>query len=196
MSVMLSAAACLDWAASNLIGATDVPDLLALAEAADGETPIFLPYLTGERTPHADPRAQGVLFGLTAGTDRGAVARAVLEGVAMGLRDGLDVITSAGSAVPELTVAGGGSRSRFWGRLLASALGRPLVYRAGGDVGPAYGAARLARLAVDRSDIATVCAPPEVTAVVEPEADLARYFADRQPRFRALYTALKPQFQS
>lgn len=194
MSVMLSAASCLDWAASGLIGAADVPDLLALAEASTAPAPLFLPYLTGERTPHADPAAKGVLFGLTADSDRGAVARAVLEGVAMGLRDGLDVMLAAGSTVDALTVAGGGARSTFWGRLIAAALERPLVYRAGGEVGPALGAARLARVAVGEASVAQACAPPPVLHAVEPEPDLVRYFQDRQPRFRTLFSAIQPHF--
>ena len=195
MSVMLSAAASLDWAAQNLLGTSDVPALLALAEESTGDAPIFLPYLTGERTPHADPHAQGVLFGLRAETGRPEIARAIVEGVAMGLRDGLDTITGSGSKVGSLTVAGGGSRSLFWGRILAGALGTPLVYRAGGDVGPAFGAARLALMAVENASVADTCPPPTMIASVEPEPDLVAYFAERQPRFRSLYTALKPSFR-
>jgi xylulokinase len=190
---MLSAAACLDWAA-GLIGARGVGELLALAESSTQAAPIFLPYLSGERTPHADPRAQAAFIGLVADTDRGAVARAVLDGVAMGMRDGLDTITASGAKVEALTVAGGGARSPYWGRLLAAARGRPLIYRAGGDVGPALGAARLARIAVDGGLVADVCAPPELQAVAEPEPALVEYYADRQARFRALYLALKPHF--
>ena len=195
MSVMLSAAASLDWAAQNLLGTDDVAALLSLAENSSGDPPIFLPYLTGERTPHADPHAQGVLFGLKAETNREQIARAIVEGVAMGLRDGLDTITESGSTVQSLTVAGGGSRSLFWGRILAGALNTPLVYRAGGDVGPAYGAARLALMAVDNASVADACPPPTMIATVEPEPDLIRYFEQRQPRFRSLYTALKSSFR-
>ena len=195
MSVMLSAAACLDWAA-ELLGLPDVPTLLAAAEGANPDaTPIFLPYLTGERTPHADPYAKGVLFGLTASTSRPEAARAVVDGVAMGLRDGLDVIVAAGSAVERFTVVGGGSRSQFWGRLIAAALDRPLVYREGGEVGPALGAARLARIASGAAQVEEACVPPPITATVEPDPALATYFAERQPRFRALYSALKPSFR-
>jgi xylulokinase len=193
MSVMLSAASCLDWVA-GLIREPDFPALLASAEGATGEAPIFLPYLTGERTPHANPHAQAVLFGMTADTGPAEIARAVVEGVAMGLRDGLDVITEAGSAVESLTVAGGGSRSLFWGRILAGALNVPLVYRAGGDVGPAYGAARLAMAGAGGIDAAEAFAPPTIIATVEPEPDLVAYFEERLPRFRAIYTALEPSF--
>jgi xylulokinase len=194
MSVMLSAASCLTWAA-ELLGEEDVAALLSSAEDSSGDVPIFLPYLTGERTPHADPHAQGVFFGLTAGTARQDIARAVVEGVAMGLRDGVDTIVDAGSDVPALTVAGGGSRSLFWGRILAGALDRPLVYRAGGDVGPAYGAARLAQIASGAASIEEACGAPPIIATVEPEPDLVAYFEERQPRFRSLYSALKRSFR-
>ena len=193
MSVMLSAASCLDWAAS-LIGEPDVASLLALAEQSTGEAPIFLPYLTGERTPHANPHAQAVFFGMTAETTRGAIARAVVEGVAMGLRDGLDTITDAGSSLSSLTVAGGGSRSLYWGRILAGALNVPLVYRTGGDVGPAYGAARLAMVGGGEVEPSTAFAPPPVIATVEPERDLVDYFDSRQRRFREIYDGLAPSF--
>jgi len=193
MSVMLSAASCLDWVA-GLLKEPDFPALLASAESATGEAPIFLPYLTGERTPHANPHAKAVFFGMTTQTGQGEIARAVVEGVAMGLRDGLDIITEAGSTVQSLTVAGGGSRSLFWGRILAGALNVPLVYRSGGDVGPAYGAARLAIAASGGVDSAGAFAPPPIIATVEPEPDLVAYFDERQPRFRAIYTALEPSF--
>ena len=193
MSVMLSAASCLDWAAA-LIGVPDVASLLALAEESTGEAPIFLPYLTGERTPHANPHAQAAFSGMTAETGRPEIARAVVEGVAMGLRDGLDTITDAGSSVTSLTVAGGGSRSLFWGRILAGALDVPLVYRAGGDVGPAYGAARLAMVGGGGVEPSDAFAPPSVIATVEPERDLVAYFNSRQRRFRQIYEGLAPTF--
>jgi xylulokinase len=195
MSVMLSAAASLDWAA-KLLRLGSVTDLIELAGDADGrETPIFLPYLTGERTPHSDPHAQGVFFGLGADTGSAEIARSVLDGVAMGLRDGLDVIAAAGSAVEALTVVGGGSRSTYWGRLIAASLERPLIYREAGAAGPSLGAARLAQIASGEGTVQAVCAPPPVIEVVEPERNLVDYFAERQPRFRTLYTALKGSFR-
>jgi len=194
MSVMLSAAASLDWAANLLC--MDVPELIDYASRAEERaTPIFLPYLSGERTPHADPHAKGVFFGMTADTGPAELARSVLDGVAMGLRDGLDVILAAGSEVESFTVVGGGSRSTWWGRLIAAALERPLVYRESGAVGPALGAARLAQIACGAGTIQGSCAPPPAIETVEPERDLIPYFADRQPRFRALYVALQHRFR-
>ncbi len=195
MSVMLSAASSLDWTANLLC--MDVPELIDCASRADeSATPIFLPYLTGERTPHADSHAQAVFFGMTADTDAPEIARAVLDGVAMGLRDGLDVILTAGSRVESFTVVGGGSRSGYWGKLIAGALERPLVYREGGAVGPALGAARLAQVASGEGTVQGSCAPPPIIDTVEPDSDIAQYFADRLPRFRALYAALKSSFRN
>ncbi|MDP8993656.1 MAG: xylulokinase, partial [Pseudomonadota bacterium] len=83
----------------------------------------------------------------------------------------------------------------FWGRLIAAALDRPLVYRRGGEVGPAFGAARLARIASGDAGVEEACAAPPVTATVDPEPDLLDHFAERQAHFRALYSVLKPSFR-
>lgn len=194
MSVMLSAAASVSWAADLL--RLPVAELIDIAAEADLDaTPIFLPYLSGERTPHADAHAKGVFHGLTSSTGTAEIARAVLDGVGMGLRDGLDVILGCGSQVESFTVVGGGSRSAYWGRLLAGALSRPLVYREGAAVGPALGAARLAQVAAGAGTIQGSCAPPPIIETIEPESQFADYYAERLPRFSALYNALKPHFR-
>ena len=203
MSVILSAAACLDWVA-GLTGAADVASLLAeveetLAGDAGGLTrpgaPIFLPYLSGERTPHNDPGAMGVFFGLTHDVDRADLARSVLEGVAFAIADGQDALLAGGAAIDAVSVVGGGARSRSWGRILAAALARPLDYHADAEMGPAFGAARLARLAVTGEDPRTVCRPPPVVAVAEPEASLVAYCARRREIYRRLYPAVQREFR-
>jgi xylulokinase len=194
MAVILSAATCLDWAA-RLAGFADVTEALAAAETApDTSPPVFLPYLSGERTPHNDPRAQGVLVGLTHQTDRGVFVRAVLEGVAFALADGADTLRAAGTRIDALSVVGGGSRSPFWGRILAAALGARLEYRAGADVGPALGAARLARLALTGEPPEAVCMPGPIQHIISPDPALADSMGARHTRFRALYPALKDHF--
>ena len=190
MSVMLSATASLEWGA-RLVGAAGAEALIALAAEAGPTTPLFLPYLAGERTPHGDPAATASLFGMTVSTGPAEVAKAVLEGVAFGLRDGLDALVEAGSAISQLTVVGGGSRSRLWGRVIAAALNRPLVWREGGDVGPALGAARLGRLAAAVGSIADLCAPPAVVAEIPPDAELAERLEAGLQRFRSLYRATR-----
>lgn len=195
MSVILSAASCVDWAA-RLCGVADAASLFALVEAraAPTTTEMFLPYLSGERTPHNDPNAKGVMFGLTHETDTAALGQAVLEGVALAFRDGLDALLDSGAPLDTITVIGGGARSAYWGKILASALDRPLIYRDGGEVGPAFGAARLARLGLGMDAIEDVCAPPPVTEIIEPDERLSDRFAARRPAFRHLYATLKSSF--
>ncbi|MGL5838196.1 MAG: xylulokinase [Sphingorhabdus sp.] len=191
MAVILSAASCLDWVA-RLVGATDVAAALALAEgASEDHVPIFLPYLSGERTPHNDPSARGAFIGLDHDTDRGLLVRSVLEGVAFALADGADTLRSGGTPIDALTVIGGGARSALWGRILATTLGCRLDYRADADIGPALGAAKLARLAITGDPIDEVLITPRLVASVFPDPALAAYLAPRRARFRSLYPALK-----
>jgi xylulokinase len=196
MTVMLSAASCVDWAV-GVTGAADTAALLAEVEARgrlDGPE-IFLPYLSGERTPHNDPQARGVLFGLTHDSDAAAIGEAVLEGVAFGFADGLDALVEAGATVGPISVIGGGARSAWWGRVLAAALRRPLVYRDASDLGPAYGAARLARLGVTGEPVTDVCTPPPMRTVVEPDAFDVEQLAGKRRRFGRLYHDLRDRFR-
>jgi xylulokinase len=195
MSVMLSAAHTLDWVAQAL-GAADLGALAAAAEAQGltRHSPLFLPYLTGERTPHNDPHARGVFFGLRPDTTPAALTAAVLEGVAFAFADGLDVLTENSDQVGEISVTGGGARVPYWGRLIAAALRRPLTYREGGEVGAALGAARLARLALGDGDEAEVCAAPPVARIVQPDAGLVALLASRRRTFQRLYRDLKGAF--
>ncbi len=195
MSVILSAASCVDWAA-RLCGLGSASALFAAAEARGkpSDTEIFLPYLSGERTPHNDPHAQGVLFGLTQDSSATHVAQAVLEGVAFAFRDGLDALLAGGGRIDSISVIGGGARSLYWGKILSSALRRPLTYRDSGANGPAYGAARLARMGKEHASIEEVCTPPPVLHVVEPDERLADRYSQSLRRYRALYQSLKSLF--
>ena len=193
MSVMLSAARALDWAAS-VMGLRDVAALDALAAEAPVGEELFLPYLAGERTPHNDPQARGAFVGLSASTTPSALARAAIEGVAFGMADGWDALSAGGDAPARLSVVGGGSRSRTLGQCLADALDHPLDYRDGSATGPALGAARLARLALSGESVAEVCPTPDVTDTLTPSGDDA--LLKRRERFRSLYTALQPSFHA
>lgn len=150
MSVMLSAASCLDWAA-KLTGLASVPALIDAAQQADelAEPVWFLPYLSGERTPHNNPQAKGVFFGLTHQHGPAELAQAVLEGVGFALADGMDVVHACGVLPASITLIGGGARSEYWRQMLSDISGLQLDYRTGGDVGPALGAARLAQIAMN-----------------------------------------------
>ncbi|MCA8304694.1 xylulokinase [Burkholderia seminalis] len=196
MSVMLNAAGCIDFTA-QLAGYDGVAALLADAQDnARAERPWFLPYLSGERTPHNDVNAKGVFYGMTPDTRRADLANATLEGVGFALLDGIDALHAAGLAPDGITVIGGGSRSAYWTQMLADLSGRALTLRAGGEVGPALGAARLAHLALEPdAPLDAVCPQPPVVAVREPDMARHAWYRDaRRPTFRALYRALEPVF--
>jgi len=172
MSVMLSAASALRWA-TQLTGRESEASLLNAAEALSLSqrtlAPLFLPYLAGERTPHNDPNAKGVLFGLTHEHGPGDVAHAVVEGVSYGLLDGFNSLdTELRSSVRELSLVGGGARSNYWAQLLATLLQRPLVLRAGAETAAALGAARLAWLA-DGGEEREVCRTAPERSRFEPD---------------------------
>ncbi|WP_375245062.1 xylulokinase [Sphingomonas parapaucimobilis] len=194
MSVHLSAAACIDWVA-RLTGTPGAAELFARAESvgpASGPE-IFLPYLSGERTPHNDAEVRGAFLGLDHDTTPERLAQAVLEGVAFALADGLSVLRDAGTELSQLSVIGGGARSSYWGQTLAAALNVELVYLKGGEVGPALGAARLAQLAVDGGSPEEVCVPPPVSHTIAPDAALAERFAPKIARFRDSYSRITPR---
>ncbi|MEO8778025.1 MAG: xylulokinase [Rhodanobacter sp.] len=194
MSVMLNAASCLDLAA-RWGGYNDVGSMLVAAEAAPMhvQRPWFLPYLSGERTPHNDVNAAGLLYGLTPGTRREDLVHAVLEGVGLGLLDGVEAVRAAGVDIGPISVIGGGTRSTYWLQMLADIIGRPLQLHRGGEVGPALGAARLARMAVDGDeDPSAACPQPPLLQLLEPRMERHQgYIAQRQPLFRDLYARLK-----
>jgi len=193
MSVMLSAASCLKWFV-QLSGAADevalLRDVAALPVDAWQGAPIFLPYLAGERTPHNDPFAQGLFFGLTHESTRALCAYAVLEGVAFGLADGLAALQASGTEVARLSLVGGGARSALWAQLIADVLNVEILVHAGGEAGGALGAARLGWLAAGGSE-AEVCAKPAIAARFLPDAVRHTLLHSRLQRFRKLYQRLK-----
>jgi xylulokinase len=194
MSVMLSASSALDWV-GKLTGRSAVQlEEAAQARGLKRHSPFFLPYLSGERTPHNDPAARGVFFGITPDTSAEDLAGAVLEGVALAFADGRDVLVEKGGSIGEITVTGGGARYGYWGELLAAALDRPLTYRRGSDLGAALGAARLGRLATGSEPVTAVCTPPPIERIVQPDAALAALLAARRRLFVQLYQELKPAF--
>jgi xylulokinase len=194
MAVHLSAASCVDWAA-RVTGAAGPAEVFARAQAAGAAAggELFLPYLSGERTPHNDPHVRGAFLGLDHETDAGRLSQAVLEGVAFAIADGLDALREAGTRVARLSVIGGGARSDYWGRILAAVLETPLVYLKGGEVGPALGAARLARAAAEGGEPADLFAAPPVSHVIEPDPALRSRLIDKQHSFRAAYPRIRSQ---
>lgn len=191
MAVILSAASCLEWVA-RLAGFPDVATALTAAErASHAAVPVFLPYLAGERTPHDDPGARGVFAGMSLDTDRECIVRAVLEGVAFALADGIGALRAGGARIDVTSVVGGGARSDFWGRIIATALDARLQYRAGAEVGPALGAARIARIAMGAVLPEEVAIPGPLTHEIPPDLELADQLEQRRRVFTGLYPALR-----
>ena len=198
MSVMLSAAGSLRWFRDAVAPGMEFADLAAAA----GEAPVgsdgllFLPYLTGERSPHPDPLARGAFVGLTVTHDRRHMTRAVLEGVAFGLRDGLDLMIAAGVPAPrQIRASGGGTASPLWRQILADVLGAEIA-TVNTTEGAAYGAGLLAAVgagwfpSVDAACQAVVTA----TAAATPGPDAPAY-AEAHAIYRELYPALAPSFR-
>ena len=200
MAVMLSAASCLRWV-TQLTGSADEATLLqAVAQLSDQEranAPLFLPYLSGERTPHNDANATGVLMGLRQTHSAAHLGYAVIEGVGFGLLDGMNALRQAGGSAQQLQLVGGGSKSALWAQLLADILDIKIATYKVSSVGAALGAARLGQLSVQGSDaasVARICTQHEVEQVYTPNATVHRALMLRYARFKALYVTLKPAF--
>ncbi len=197
MGVMLSAAGSVQWFRDALARGVSFAELDAEAAhwgpGCEGLT--FLPYLVGERTPHADPEARGAFVGLSLRHDRGALVRAILEGVAYGLRDSLELLSALGVRADAGRVSGGGARSRLWLAVVASAFGLPLEMTVL-EEGSAYGAALLAGVAggafADVHQAVDACV--RVRDVVEPDPAWREAYVEGYQRFRELYPALRPHF--
>jgi xylulokinase len=195
MGVMLSAGGSLRWLRDTVASGRGYEELIAAAEqwppGTEGLT--FLPYLTGERTPHADPQARAAFAGLTVRHDLGAFVRAVLEGVAYGLRDSLELLRELGVDPQAGHVSGGGARSEHWLRILASVLGLP-IRRTATDEGSAYGAALLGGVAagVFRDVHEAVASCVRLVDAVEPDPEWSAAYERGYRRFELLYPALRP----
>jgi xylulokinase len=194
MSVHLSAASCLDWV-GEILGQKNTGELIDLARQHDPETtPVFLPYLSGERTPHNDPYARAAWVGMTANSRKFELVQAVLEGVAFAFAQGQQVIKNAGVDINTVSVIGGGARSAYWGEILATVLQRPLVYRQQAAIGAAYGAARLAWFSQHGGDFATAFPSPPIEHIIYPNTNGYKHLQKRQQLFAQLYQQLKPVF--
>ncbi len=199
MGVMLSAAGSLQWYRDTLAPGVSFDDLLA--EAADvppgSEGLLFLPYLTGERTPHPDPLARGAWVGLTVRHSRGHLTRSVLEGVAFGLKDSFTLIQQAGlGEIRQVRASGGGTKSPLWRQIMADVLGAELV-TVNTTEGAGYGAALLAAVGAGIfANVPEACAATiRITGRTEPGPNAAAY-ADVYPLYQALYPALKDEFKA
>lgn len=200
MGVMLSAAGSLRWHRDTLAPGEDFDTLLApaadISPASEGL--LFLPYLTGERTPHPDPLARGAFVGLTVRHDLPHMTRAVLEGVAFGLRDSFELMKEAGlSAIEQVRVSGGGARSALWRQILADVFDSELA-TVNTTEGAAYGAALLAGVGAGVwSDVDSACASTiRITGSTAPNPETVEIYNRMYAHYRALYPALKSTFDA
>ena len=189
MGVTLSAAASLAWW-GGVTGLNEAALLAELPTMLRPGGPVFLPYLSGERTPHNDGAVRGAFAGLDQSTTRAAMTQAVLEGVAFSLRDCKDALAASGTEIHEADVIGGGSRSEAWIAIIAAALGITLHTLAEGEHGGAFGAARLARMAVTGETPDAICHRPARSHSITPPSDLVEAYTERLQAYRALYPAL------
>jgi xylulokinase len=152
---------------------------------------LFLPYLSGERTPVNDATARGVFLGLGHESDRKVLTQAVLEGVAFGFRDCLEALKKAGSEIERATAVGGGSKSKLWLKIIATVLGIPIDVPGAGDFGAAYGAARLGIVAMTGADPGSVLKKPKMAFHVDPEVKFGAPYEAQYRRYQKIYPAIK-----
>ncbi|MCJ7659876.1 MAG: xylulokinase [Anaerolineales bacterium] len=199
MGVMLSAAGSLQWYRDTLAPDTSFNELVAEANSISpgSEGLLFLPYLTGERTPHPDPEARGAWVGLTVRHTRAHLTRAVLEGVAFGIKDSFNLIQSAGlGEITQVRISGGGAKSQLWQQIMADVLDTELVTVNTAE-GAAFGAALLAGVGVGAyNSVYEACeATIQITGKTSPANRVSQKYKDYYIRFQALYPLLKPEFK-
>jgi xylulokinase len=191
MGVILSATDSLNWL--GRITGQKPADLAGAAErefTGPGEA-IFLPYLSGERTPHNNAGARGSFVGLSQSTDPAQLAQAVMEGVTFAMRDCQRVLQDAGTRIDRLLAVGGGSRSALWLQLLATNLDTEIALPEDGDFGGALGAARLGLCAATGASPADIMTMPAIKTVIAPDANLSAAYSEQYQRYRALYPAIE-----
>ncbi len=191
MGVILSATDSLNWL-STITGKPAADLTTDLGEGLRKPTGVsFLPYLSGERTPHNDAAIRGSFTGLAHETDVAALTQAVLEGVAFAFRDSQHALEQAGTTLERVTAVGGGSRSHYWLKAIATALRVPVDIPADGDFGAAFGAARLGLIAAENADPHDVLTAPATAETIEPVTGVVSTYDDAYTRYRALYPAIR-----
>lgn len=187
----LSASDSLQW----LSGITGQSAAQLTANLGDSPTPVsgatFLPYLGGERTPYNDASARGAFVGLNHSHDVNSMTSMVLEGVAYAFKDNQAALKQAGTDFDAAFAVGGGAQSDHWLKIIATVIDRPLMLPKGGELGAAFGAARLGLCAAEGARLEQVCHAPEVERVIEPIRALQAQYQQNYERYQALYPALK-----
>ena len=196
MGCMLSAAACNEWWAGEILQVKDYAALQSEIRGLGENHVFFLPYLMGERSPWNAPNARGTFTGITLDTSRHDLTQAVLEGVAFGMRDMLEIARSLGLVLPRATICGGGAKSPLWRKIIANTLQLALDIPAC-EEGPSMGAAILAMVAGGEYSSVQEAAGQIVktTAAEEPDLELTKKYEERYQQFRLLYPSLKNVFE-
>jgi xylulokinase len=191
MGVILSATASLEWLASVL--KEPAPQLTkALGPKLKGPSPaLFLPYLSGERTPVGDAQIRGAVLGLGHETDRKALTHAVLDSIAFAFRDSLEALEAGGAKINRLMAVGGGTKSELWLKIMATVLGVPIDLPAAGDVGGAFGAARMGLVAATGADWRKAFSKPKIAGTITPEKSASAAYLDQYQRYTKIYPAIK-----
>jgi len=191
MGVILSATASIEWLSS--IVNTPAPKLTAaLGKKLEGpSTLLFLPYLSGERTPVGDAQIRGAFLGLAADSVVRDMTHAVLDGVAFALRDSLEALRAAGSDVKRLMAVGGGTNSEIWLKIIATVLNIPIDLPAAGDFGGAFGGARMGLIAATGADFAKVCTKPKIARTIAPETSAVAAYDKAYARYTKIYPSIK-----
>jgi xylulokinase len=189
MGVILAATDALNWYA-GLVGETAANLTGALTDLHAPTKTLFLPYLGGERTPLNDAAIRGAFIGLEHATDRTAATRAVLEGVTFAIRDSRDALAATGTRIDRLLAVGGGSRSDYWLRAIATALDIPVHLPVAGDFGGAFGAARLGLMAATGAGAEIATLPP-IARSIDPDRSLTAAFDAGHARYRAAQSAIR-----
>lgn len=191
MGVVLSASDSLQWL-SRVTGESAPQLTAALGASVSGPSSVlFMPYLSGERTPHNDATIRGGFVGIGHETDVNTLTQAVMEGVAYAFRDCRRVLNDAGTDFESAVAVGGGAQSKLWLKILASVLDRPLEIPRDGSVGAALGAARLGMAAATGDDPVSICSPQPIEAVIEPDPALVERYTRGYETYRRLYPAIK-----
>jgi xylulokinase len=191
MGVILSATASIEWLAGVL--KTPAPKLTAaLGKKVTGPSPaLFLPYLSGERTPVADAQIRGLMMGLGHETDAKVMTHAVLDAIAFAFRDSLEALEAGGSSIKRVMAVGGGTKSELWLKIISTVLGIPIDLPATGEVGGAFGAARLGMIAATKGDYRQICTKPKIAKTITPETSASAAYADAYGRYTQIYPAIK-----
>ena len=196
MGCMLSAASCNKWWAEDILKTKDYAAEQEGIRALGENNVFYLPYLMGERSPHNDPRARAMFIGMSMDTTREDMTQAVLEGVAFGLRDSLEVARSLGVNIERTKICGGGAKSPLWKKIIANVMNMK-VDVIESEEGPALGGAMLAAVGCgEYPDVETIARKiVRVVDTVEPEPDLVEKYEEKYSRFKKIYPTVKGLYQ-